>query len=198
MSLLLSLDPDYDITEAAEKLILELIASTQSAPMSEDIIQNTSDSNTEITETGSVGDEDLNNETDYLECSEEETWVIIEDPVCAGDSAEYTQMLCRLKSVCVETVEAFSYKPVSVNVHTNRRSIQITIDVCSSMDNDIKYVDDASYDMDSAEVESTAEENRLAGDIPDDDNVWSSVSLTSPINAWNLGFEPENGDPLHG
>ncbi|KAF4078652.1 hypothetical protein AMELA_G00201660 [Ameiurus melas] len=193
VSLLLSLDPDYGITEAAERLILELISSTQSAPMSDDIIQNTSDNNTEITEAGSVGDEDLNNDTDNLECSEEETWVIIEDPVCPGESAEYAQMLCRLKSVCIETVEDFSYKPVSVNVHTNRRSIQITIDVCSSVDNDIRRVDDASYDMDSAEVK-TAEGKQLATDIPDDDIVWSGEPTDIKANT-ETEKEPQGEAP---
>ncbi|MCJ8741855.1 hypothetical protein PDJAM_G00075530 [Pangasius djambal] len=155
--------------EAAERLILQLTASTQSALMSEDITQNTSGDNA-----GSVEGEDAKNETDTPECIEDETWVLIEDPVCAGDSAEYTQLLCRLKSVCIETVEDFSYNPVSVNVRTKRRSIQITIDVCSSMDNETKCGDEASCDMDIVEVKSTAEEEQLATEIPDDHNVWSS------------------------
>lgn len=163
--------------------------------MSEDINQNTSDDNTEITDGESEESEDL---TDEIECIEEDTWVLIEDPLCAGDSEEFAQLLCQLKSMCIETVADFSYNPVSVNVWTKRRSIQITIDVCTNMDNEAECRNEASYEMDTAEVKSTTEEQQITNDIPDDDDVWRSVSLTSPINTWNLGFELGNRDPLHG
>lgn len=160
--------------------------------MSEDIIQNTSES---------VEGEDLMNDIDPPECIEEETWVLIEDPVCAGDSEGYAQLLCQLKSVCIETVEDFAYNPVSVNVHTKRRSVQITNDVCPSTDNETKCGDEGSCDIGSAEVKSTAEEEQLTSEIPDNDNVQSSVRPTRfhvSGNSWNLGFELENGNPLHG
>lgn len=59
--------------------------------------------------------------------------MLIEDPLCTGDSE---QLLCQLKSVCAKTVGDFSNTPVSVNVHFKRRSVQITTDVCSSITNE--------------------------------------------------------------
>lgn len=108
--------------------------------------------------------------------------MIIEDLECAGDSAEYSQLLCQLKSVCIQTVGDFSYNPVSVNIHSTRRCIQITIDVCSSRDSKTESGDEAR-DTDAAEVKPTAEDEQLKSEIPDDDNVWSGVSLTSSISA---------------
>ncbi|GAA6065468.1 breast carcinoma-amplified sequence 1 isoform X1, partial [Tachysurus ichikawai] len=137
--------------------------------MSEDITQNASDDNTEITVEG----EDLKNETDCPEYNEEETWVIIEDPVCAGDSEEYTQLLCQLKSVCIQTVGDFFCNPVSVNIHSKRRFIEITIDICSSTESETKSRDEAR-DMGAADVRPTAEDEQLKSEIPDDDNVWIS------------------------
>lgn len=52
--------------------------------------------------------------------------------------------------------------------------------------------------MDSAEVKLSAEEEQLKPEIPDNDDASRRVSLTSPKYAWTLGFELENGDPLHG
>lgn len=148
-----------------------------------------------MTESEAEESEELKNETDPLECMGEESWVLIEEP---GDSEEFAQLLCQLKSVCIETVADLCYKPVSVKVRTKRRSIQITLDICSSMDNEIECGDEDGCDMDSAEVESTAEEEQLKSEIPHDDDVWSSVSLKSPVKLWNLGYGPKNRDELHG
>lgn len=87
--------------------------------------------------------EKLKTETDPPECNEEETWVLIKDQVCAVDSEEYGQLLCQLKSVCIETVGDIAYNPVSVNVCSKRRSIQITIGVCLSTDSELKCWDEA-------------------------------------------------------
>lgn len=158
-------------------MTLRLITSTPSASIPEDITQETSEDDAEITESESEENEDLKDKTDPLECIEEETWVLIEDP---GDAEEFAELLCQLKSVCIETVADLCYKPVSVKVRTKRRSIQITLDICSSMDNETECGDEEM--MDSAEVKSTAEES----EIPPDDDVWSSVSLISPVKAWKL------------
>lgn len=73
-----------------------------------------------------------------------------------------------------------------MTVHTQRRSIQSTIDVCASIDDETKCVDEASCDIDYTEVKLTAEDDQLTTEVPDDDNVWCSVSLTSLINALKI------------
>ncbi|KAI5095954.1 breast carcinoma-amplified sequence 1 isoform X7 [Silurus meridionalis] len=164
----LSSDTDSEMMEAAEKLTLQLIASIQS-----DTTQNTpGDVGAGLTKAGLMDIKNPKNETDPSECSEEETWVLIESPVCAVDSAENTWLFCKLQSMCIETVGDFSCKPVSVNIHTKRGSIWIRIDVGSSMDNDTKCDDEASFDLDSVEVISLTEEEQLTTDIPGEDDEW--------------------------
>lgn len=80
--------------------------------------------------------------------ADEESWVIIEEParplnvsVHSGrseepalkskcNSAESTQILSQLKSICTKALEDSSYKPLSVHVCADESIIHITIEVC--------------------------------------------------------------------
>lgn len=80
---------------------------------------------------------------------DEESWVIIEEPArplnvsaLSGrseepalakskcNSAESTQILSQLKSICTKALEDASYKPLSVDVCAYESTIHITIEVC--------------------------------------------------------------------
>ncbi|XP_056113863.1 breast carcinoma-amplified sequence 1 [Rhinichthys klamathensis goyatoka] len=76
--------------------------------------------------------------------ADEESWVIIEEPArppnvsahsgrseeCKCNSAESTQILSQLKSICTKALEDSSYKPFSVDVCADESIIHITIEVC--------------------------------------------------------------------
>lgn len=80
---------------------------------------------------------------------DEESWVIIEEPArplnvsahsgrseetalteSKCNSAESTQILSQLKSICTKALEDASYKPLSVDVCADESTIHITIEVC--------------------------------------------------------------------
>ncbi|KAI4874363.1 hypothetical protein NFI96_017450 [Prochilodus magdalenae] len=106
--------------------------------------------------------EAIGGKTYALESIEEESWVVIDDPIQTVGSAEFMQLLCQLKSACIKTVADLTYNAVSMNVHAKERTIHITIDVCSSS---------ASGVADTVVI-STAEEqeghyNDLSSEPPD-------------------------------
>lgn len=95
---------------------------------------------------------------------DEESWVIIEEPArplnvsahsrhseepaltkSKCNSAESTQILSQLKSICTKALEDASYKPLSVDVCADESTIHITIEVCLD---EFTCLNKVSYDTD--------------------------------------------------
>lgn len=95
---------------------------------------------------------------------DEESWVIIEEPArplyisahsgrseepaltkSKCNSAESTQILSQLKSICTKALEDASYKPLSVDVCADESTIHITIEVCPD---EFTFLNKVSYDTD--------------------------------------------------